>query len=232
MELLCRLVRGSSAADIGTDHGMVPAALIASGRCSRVILTDLQTGPLGKAAENLRDLGLQDRITDLRLGSGLEPLQPAEADSVIIAGMGGELITSILAQNEPKTFSFPKLILQPRSKSEVLRQWLIDKKYFIVNYLVEEEQRLCFVIEAALDPSYLDAEPVFPEHPSPEELLYPPDPARTSPALYRRFIKDEIAKQQRILQSLQNAAPGEETADRTILAQRRLGYLLTRDQHA
>ncbi len=228
MELLCSLVCGNSAADIGTDHGMVPAELITSGRCSRVILTDVQQGPLGKAVSNIRDLGLDNIITDFRLGSGLQPLKPAEADSVIIAGMGGELICSILEEDKQKSFSFKKLILQPRSKSEVLRRWLINNNYFIVNYLVEEDQRLCFVIEASQDKAYLAAECTFPMQASEDELLYPPDLALSSPRLYRRYISYQCAKQQEILDSLEKAVPTQDSRARAMTARRRLGYLETR----
>jgi tRNA (adenine22-N1)-methyltransferase len=63
-------------------------------------------------------------VMDFRLGDGLTPLEPSEVDTVVIAGMGGETIIGILEADPAKTRSFPKYILQPRTKTELLRAWL------------------------------------------------------------------------------------------------------------
>jgi len=63
-------------------------------------------------------------VTDFRLGDGLAPLEPGEIDTVVIAGMGGETIIGILEADPAKTRSFSKYILQPRTKTELLRAWL------------------------------------------------------------------------------------------------------------
>ena len=85
------VAEGAAAADIGTDHGYLPIWLACNKRCRRVILSDINHGPLRKAQENIQNY-LPDFPFDLRQGSGISVLDPGDADTVIIAGMGGNLI--------------------------------------------------------------------------------------------------------------------------------------------
>ena len=110
-------------ADIGTDHGYIPIWLTINNRCRYAILADINKGPLEKAAESIQKYAA-DETYDIRLGSGIEVLEPGEADTVIIAGMGGILITNILQADIEKVRLFKRMILQPRNNSDVLRQWL------------------------------------------------------------------------------------------------------------
>ena len=83
---------GARVADVGCDHARLPIALVRSGRCSSVIASDLRQGPLLSAQENIARAGLEDKIS-LRLSYGLDGIAPGEADCVVMAGMGGILIT-------------------------------------------------------------------------------------------------------------------------------------------
>lgn len=125
------------AADIGTDHAYVPIELIRSGRASHVIASDVRQGPLDIAKGNVAQSGLSDKI-ETRLGSGLSVLSPGEADTIIIAGMGGELIADILL-NDDMTARQAELILQPMNSQYELRRWLIDNSYTILKEDLENE---------------------------------------------------------------------------------------------
>ena len=125
------------AADIGTDHAYVPIELIRSGRAARVIASDVRRGPLDIAKGNVAQSGLSDRI-ETRLGSGLSVLSPGEADTIIIAGMGGELIADILL-NDDMTARQAELILQPMNSQYELRRWIIDNSYTILKEDLENE---------------------------------------------------------------------------------------------
>ena len=82
------------AADIGTDHAHLPAALLQRGRCRHMILTDLSESALRNARDEMIRLRLTDRVT-LRSGSGLEPLSE-ECGMISVTGMGGRTIRDIL----------------------------------------------------------------------------------------------------------------------------------------
>ena len=76
------------AADVGTDHGFVPIRLIESGKVKHVVAMDVRKGPLERACEHVEEYHMEDQI-ETRLSDGLKELKPGEADTVIIAGMGG-----------------------------------------------------------------------------------------------------------------------------------------------
>ena len=118
-----------TAADIGTDHAYVPIRLIKDGRAKRVIATDIREGPAEIAKANIEKYGLSDKI-EVRLGEGLSVLKKGEADTVIIAGMGGELIRDIIASDED-TARAAKLILQPMNSQYELRKYLVHNGFTI-----------------------------------------------------------------------------------------------------
>ena len=115
-------------ADIGTDHGYIPAALLLEGRVQRAVASDIAPAPLDRARATAERWGLTERM-DLRLGNGLEVLAPGEADAVVIAGMGGDTLVDILAA--APWCRETALLLQPMSRAEVLRPWLAENGFAI-----------------------------------------------------------------------------------------------------
>lgn len=118
--------------DVGTDHGYIPIYLVKNGIAEKVIASDINKDPLKKAQINAALDGVSDKI-DLRLGGGLAPLKNREAEAVIIAGMGGNLIRDILEADFNKVKSLQYLILQPAQNPEVLREYLYNSDYEILD---------------------------------------------------------------------------------------------------
>ena len=87
--------KGVTAADIGTDHAYLPAYLIMNDIASRVIACDLRSGPLENAKGNISKNGFDQQIKTV-LSERIEKISPDEADDIVIAGMGGELIIRII----------------------------------------------------------------------------------------------------------------------------------------
>lgn len=123
-----KIEKGSIAADVGTDHGYIPAWLIQNKVCNKVIASDIKAGPLNSAINTAKLAGVEDRI-DFRLCAGLDKYGPDEFDAAIIAGMGGETVISIL-EAAPWTRN-KKLIIQPQSKIPELRIWLYNNGFLI-----------------------------------------------------------------------------------------------------
>jgi tRNA (adenine22-N1)-methyltransferase len=121
---------GSRVADIGTDHGLLPVFLLQSGKADRVIATDVRYRPLEKAKACARRHDLDNKIS-FRICDGLSGILPGEADTVVIAGMGGETIASILADAPWTAEGAHRLILQPMSKTEELRSFLWNGGFWI-----------------------------------------------------------------------------------------------------
>lgn len=130
---------GARLTDVGTDHAYLPAALLLEGRIAGAIASDVNEGPLARGRATARTYGLED-VLELRLSSGLEEIQAGETDTVVIAGMGGELIAEILAQ-APWTRDV-LLLLQPMTAQAVLRRWLLENGYVIqAETLVREGEK-------------------------------------------------------------------------------------------
>lgn len=123
---------GNRLADIGTDHGYVPIYLVETGRIPCAIAMDINRGPLKKADENIRAHHLEDRI-QTRLSDGLSKLQKGEADTVLIAGMGGNLMSKIITAGRDVLEDVSELILQPQSEIGEFRHFLHDSGYRITD---------------------------------------------------------------------------------------------------
>lgn len=121
--------QGAKLCDIGTDHAYLPIALIKGCRIKSAIAADINEKPLETARENIKRSGANG-IT-LRLCDGLSGINSGEADTVVIAGMGGEVIAGILDRCSWIKDREILLILQPTTSAEVLRRWLCDNLFGI-----------------------------------------------------------------------------------------------------
>ena len=128
LQLLATLVpEGSRLADVGTDHGYVPVYLLQRGLISGAIASDIGAEPLQHAKNTAAEYEVEG--INFRLCPGLDAVAPEECDTILIAGMGGETIITIL-ENAPWTKRGEHLLLlQPMTKVEMLRKWLVDNGY-------------------------------------------------------------------------------------------------------
>ncbi|MCI9527009.1 MAG: SAM-dependent methyltransferase [Lachnospiraceae bacterium] len=118
-------------ADVGTDHGYIPLFLIACGKAQRAIAMDINEGPLQRAREHIRQYNQQERI-ETRLSDGLSKLRPGEAQTIVIAGMGGALMKRILTEGEATAHAADCLVLQPQSELPMFRRFLVEYGYRIL----------------------------------------------------------------------------------------------------
>ena len=123
--------KNSVVADIGTDHAHIPIYLIENYIIDKAYACDINKGPLEKAKENIANFGVSENIV-LRLSNGLDKMSNKEVDTIIIAGMGGELIIDIL--NRGKVFFDKKntFILSPHTKVDEVRDYLIRNGFKII----------------------------------------------------------------------------------------------------
>lgn len=138
-------------ADVGCDHGYVSIYLAQSGIADRVIAMDVRKGPLSGAENNIRDYGLSDRI-ETRLSDGLAALEPGNADSMVIAGMGGKLMMRILEDGDPVRLGIRGAVLQPQSDIDEFREYLRQKGYFILDEkVILDEGKYYFPMQVSFD---------------------------------------------------------------------------------
>ena len=130
---------GSAVADIGSDHGFIPIYLAQNGPARRIIASDISAGSLKAAINNAVKYGVDDQISFI-VAPGLDGIGEYEADTIVIAGMGGETISAILAGAPWTKQHGVRLILQPQTKLNKLCIWLQDNGYIITDadYVVDK----------------------------------------------------------------------------------------------
>lgn len=128
--------KGKVLADIGTDHAYLPIWLVSNGVIEKALACDINEGPLNSGKADVEKYGLSDNIT-LRLSDGLKNVTETDADDIVIAGMGGELIAKILAECIWAKNIDKHYILQPMTKAEILIKYLYENGFEII------EQRAC-----------------------------------------------------------------------------------------
>ncbi|HEX6347968.1 MAG TPA: class I SAM-dependent methyltransferase [Candidatus Dormibacteraeota bacterium] len=126
---------GASVADVGCGDGQLALHLAASGH--RVIATEARPGPAARARE---------RLGECRLGAGLTPLQPGEADVLVLAGMGGGTMARVLAASPEVAGAARLWILQPMQRVERLREWLAAGGHQVERELSSSQRRRVYTV--------------------------------------------------------------------------------------
>lgn len=139
LALCASLVRGGRPlCDVGTDHAYLPIWLLKQGKVPRALAVDAAPGPLRTAAGNAKRYGVEDRLV-LRLSDGLRQVAPEEAEDIVIAGMGGELILRFLEETSWLQNPAVRLVLQPMSSLRDLRLGLARLGFSVIDERVVEE---------------------------------------------------------------------------------------------
>ena len=122
--------RGGVVADIGCDNAFASIYLIEQGIAKKCIASDVRDGPVQSARANIKAHGLEGRI-DVRLASGLSKVAPGEADTILIAGMGGMLMEKILREDLETALSAKEWVLEPQSDAALVRKFIRDCGFVI-----------------------------------------------------------------------------------------------------
>ena len=129
LALISSMVRqGSLLADVGCDHGILITHLLEENIIKGGVALDINEMPLQKARLRIKSLGMEDKIS-CRLGDGLKLVGENEADDIVIAGMGGELIFKIISECEWKYNKDKRFIVNPMTKAPFLRIAMAKEGY-------------------------------------------------------------------------------------------------------
>lgn len=201
---------GSIVADVGTDHAYLPIWLLHRGICTSAVATDIAKGPILRAKENIETAGMSDKIFTLHTDGlcGAEAYYPTD---IVICGMGGELIVKIISAAEFVKNEKIRLILQPMTRGEILRKYLLDGGFNIISEkLSKAENRVYQCICAEYDGKkreYSDIELLLGKHiPEKKDIFY--ELARQKTVSYEQKISGmklaglDTAKEEKILSEL------------------------------
>ena len=180
---------GARLADIGSDHGYLPVALMRRGVIASAVAGEVAITPFHAAERTVRENDLERQIS-VRHANGLMAIEPADGITAIsICGMGGETIRDILDDGKARLSGDERLILQPNGGEQPLRQWLMENGYRILFEEVLQENRFHYEI--------IVAERTGPVVYTPEQLYFGPlQMEARSPAFLNKWTRILRYKQQ------------------------------------
>ncbi len=134
---------GTRLLDIGSDHGLLPYDLLASGKITHAFVTDVNKGPLEHSRLQLSRFAAEGKV-DFALSDGFDNVPAGCYDVAAICGMGGELIARIIADGGEK--SKQPMVLQPMTMYDKLRAYLWDNGFCIEKELYPREGKRSYLV--------------------------------------------------------------------------------------
>ena len=192
---------GARLADIGSDHGYLPVALMRRGLIAAAVAGEVAITPFHAAQRTVRDNDLQPHIS-VRLADGLAAIQPGDGITAIsVCGMGGETIRDILDNGKAHLRGKERLILQPNGGEQPLRQWLMDNGYSILHEELLRENRFYYEI--------IVAERAAPVRYTPEQLYFGPLQMQARSPLFLAKWQRLLGLKRKTLAGLEQAPPAK-----------------------
>lgn len=196
--------KGARLADIGSDHAYLPTYLVQKNEVEFAVAGEVVKGPFEIAKNHVAQANLKENI-QVRLANGLAAIEKVDKiDTIVIAGMGGILISEILEAGKGKLNSVKRLILQANNHEDTLRQWLTEHQF-----VIKAEQIL---LEAGKFYEIIVAEPTTNEHPvlSANDLLFGPFLSKEKSIIFQQKWQKELNTLNKIIDRL----PDEQTEKR------------------
>jgi tRNA (adenine22-N1)-methyltransferase len=207
---------GLAVADIGTDHALLPSALVLAGHVPHALACDRAPGPLACARLTLARHALGERV-QLRLGEGLAALRAGEVATVVIAGMGPNTLIDVLAADLEHVRGLTRLVLQPNFGAEAVRRWLADHALALVDERLVEDRGRFYTVLAATPGADDRAER---ETRDAAAWALGPHVLRRGGPTLRRYLEDELRRCDRAAAGL-GRSPAPDPAQVQALAERR-----------
>lgn len=190
LETIVYLARNSkSVADIGCDHGQVGVELLKSTDVKHIISTDISENCLKKSEFLFTSAGFKSEY-DGRVGDGLKTLENGEVDTIIIAGMGGDLIKDIVTYDRDKTLSFKNFIIQPMTNPDVVRKTFYELGFGIEKDLIVIEGNKYYFLMKFSSSTSIKHE---------EDWFYTSSLLRDSIETYKEYLKFNLNKNNAII---------------------------------
>lgn len=148
LKTVAQYIQHERLADIGSDHAYLPLYALENNLIVSAIAGEVVKGPFDAAVQNVKRYHA-DKSIDVRLGNGLEVIEPGEVDVITICGMGGPLIAEIITAGKDKLINQPRLILQSNIHTEAVRRALVSLHYEIIAEEIIKEKKHTYEIIVA-----------------------------------------------------------------------------------
>lgn len=159
---------------------------------------DVNQGPLQRALEHIRKFHMEKQI-ETRLSDGFKALQPGEAQTIVVAGMGGALMKRILDEGEDVAHTAKRLVLQPQSELSAFRHFLAEHGYRIFGEdMVYEDGKFYSMMAAVWEGERADCAVQMTE----PEYKYGPMLLACRHPVLRQYLLLQRKQKQKILENL------------------------------
>ncbi|MGN1442797.1 MAG: tRNA (adenine(22)-N(1))-methyltransferase [Acutalibacteraceae bacterium] len=135
--------------DVGTDHAYLPAFLLQNKVCQSAYACDVKKGPLENARETIKNCGLEKKIETV-LSDGLDSVTPQKNCCVVLAGMGGILISEILMRAKWLLDESIQIVAQPMSHAEQVRKFFFENGFEITEEKTVADSRHVYLALTAV----------------------------------------------------------------------------------
>ena len=204
---------GNVLADIGTDHGYVPISLVQRKKIKKAIAMDVNNGPLQRAKEHIAEYQLEEYI-ETRLSDGVQKLGVGEADSILIAGMGGELVMHIISDGMEVCRNAKELILQPQSELGKVRKFLRENNFEIIDEDMIIEEGKYYPMMKVVPVEEIALWEVLPEEVIPACDMYGPFLLKNGNPSLRKYLVKQHKQLTKILKELEKQPESESIKNR------------------
>lgn len=204
---------GGVLADVGTDHGYVPISLVQRKKIQKAIAMDVNKGPLQHAKEHIAEYQLEEYI-ETRLSDGVQKLEVGEADSILIAGMGGELVIHIISEGMEVCRSVKELILQPQSELGKVRKFLRENNFEIIDEDMVIEEGKYYPMMKVIPVDGIELWEVLPEEVIPACDMYGPFLLKNGNPSLRKYLVKQHKQLTKILKELEKQPESESIKNR------------------
>ncbi|WP_102335795.1 tRNA (adenine(22)-N(1))-methyltransferase [Salimicrobium jeotgali] len=200
-------------ADIGSDHAYLPVYYCLNHPEAKALAGEVNEGPLDSAKKVIEEYEVHNRV-EARKGDGLDVLEGRNVSEVVIAGMGGPLIASILERGKDRLRDVRRLLLQPNIHSEIVRRWLEENGYALVDEkIIEENNHIYEILIADRDAS----SSLYTKDHKETELWLGPILMKDKTEVFRKKWERQLKKNTEILHQLERAADEQESKKKEII---------------
>ena len=136
----------SNVFDVGCDHGLLDIYITLNKKNVKVIATDLRQSALNQAKNNISIHGLDNKI-ETRISDGISAMKESDdIDTIVLAGMGYQTITSILKENVSKLDNIKNIVVQSNTKVYKIRQAIIKLGFYIEKESLVKDKNIIYVV--------------------------------------------------------------------------------------
>lgn len=188
-------------ADCGTDHAYLPIYCVSQSYVKKAIASDNKVAPLNHAKRHIKQAGLELEIKTI-LADGLPYLDPS-IDVVSILGMGGNLMFEILANAD--LLDVKRLILSPNSDPQIIREFLLDHGFCIIDErLIDDHGKFYQIIVAEHGEMMLND----------REKEFGPIIIKRKSEPFKRMIEKQLKQLRHALPNIKNPSEQEKVKER------------------